>query len=254
MVGGSIGVLALGVMFVGGALGLLLGKLLPEKYHGAPTERLVQGSMRMISYLSILVLGLLVATAKSKFDSNNSQVEHFAANLMLLNSELTALGPTGSETKTLLRKYVAAKIATMWGGQAGPGPEPSDPPALHLLESLQQKLLSVAPESEYQRSMARGASEVLGELTRAKWLLAAQESDHVPQPFLWVLIAWLSLLFVGLGLFAPHNALAFAALLLSAVSLSGAIALIEDMDTPFAGLILVSPEPMQAALAQINSP
>jgi hypothetical protein len=158
-----------------------------------------KGRCESISYLSILVLGLLVATAKNKFDSNNSQVEHFVANLMLLNSELTALGPTGSETKTLLGKYVTAKIATMWGGQAGPGPEPSDPPALHLLESLQQKLLSVAPESEYQRSTARGASEMLGELIRATWLQAAQESDHVPQPFLWVLTAWLSLLFVGMG-------------------------------------------------------
>jgi len=248
-----IGVMALGLMFVSGALGLLLGKFLPEKYHGAPTERIVQGSMRMISYLSILVLGLLVATAKGKFDSNNNQVEHFAANLMLLDRELTALGPSGTETKTLLRKYVTAKIAAMWGGRAGPTPEPSDPPELQLLESLQQKLLSFVPESEFQRSMARGASEILGELIRTRWLQTAQESDHVPQPFLWVLIVWLSLLFAGMGLFAPHNTLAFAALLLCAVSISGAIALIVDMDTPFAGLIVVSPEPMQAALALINS-
>ena len=249
-----IGVVALGLMFVGGVLGLLLGKFLPEKYHGAPTERIVQGSMRMISYLSILVIGLLVATAKNKFDTNNSQVEHFAANLMLLNRELTALGPSGSEAKSLLRKYTTAKIAARWGGQAGSRPESSDPAALQLLETLQQKLLSVVAESEFQRSMARGASEILGELTRATWLQAAQESDQVPQPFLWVLIAWLSLLFAAMGLFAPHNALSFAALLLCALSLSGAIALIVDMDTPFAGLIVVSPEPMQAALTQINSP
>src|SRR5271156_1350496 len=111
MAAGLIGIVALGLMFGGGVLGLLLGKFLPEKYHGAPTERLVQGSMRMISYLSILVLGLLVATAKGKFDSNNSQIEHFAASVMLLNSELTSLGPTGSETKSLLGKYIAAKIA-----------------------------------------------------------------------------------------------------------------------------------------------
>src|SRR5450755_2805389 len=86
-------------MVVGGALGLLLGKFLPEKYHGAPTERIVQGSMRMISYLSIPVLGLLVATAKNKFDSKNNQVEHFASNLMLLNRELTALGPSRERNK-----------------------------------------------------------------------------------------------------------------------------------------------------------
>jgi hypothetical protein len=38
MVGGLIGIVALGLMFVGAALGLVLGKFLPEKYHGAPTE------------------------------------------------------------------------------------------------------------------------------------------------------------------------------------------------------------------------
>lgn len=250
----SIGVLAFALMFGGSALGLLLGKLLPERYHGAPTERIVQASMRMISYLSILVLGLLVATAKNKFDSNNNQIEHFAANLMLLNRELTALGPSGSETKSLLRKFVATKIAATWGRQSGPKPEPSDPSDVQLLESLQQKSISVVPELEYQRSIAKGASEILGELVRARWLQTAQELDHVPKPFLWVLIAWLSLLFVGLGLFAPRNALAYAALLLCALSLSGAIALIVDMDSPFAGLIMVSPEPMQAALSQISSP
>jgi hypothetical protein len=173
---------------------------------------------------------------------------------MLLNRELTAVGPSGSEAKNVLRQYVTAKIAAMWTGQAGPRPEPSDPASLQLLESLQQKLLGIVPESEFQRSMAKGASEILGELVRARWLQAAQESDHVPEPFLWVLIAWMSLLFAGMGLFAPHNALAFGAMLLCALSISGAIGLIVDMDTPFAGIIVVSPDPMRAALAQINSP
>jgi hypothetical protein len=59
MTAGLVSVVALGLMFSGGVLGLLIGRLLPEKYRGAPTERIVQGSLRMISYLAILVLGLL---------------------------------------------------------------------------------------------------------------------------------------------------------------------------------------------------
>ncbi len=249
-----IGLAAFGLMFAASVGGLLLGKVLPESHRGAQTERLVGSSMRMISYLSILVLGLMVATAKTKFDSNNLQVERLAANLMMLNRELPSLGPMGSEAKGLLRKYAVAKIANMWRGRVGPEPMPSDPEALQLLETLQQKVVGLVPEGEDQRAVAKSASDILGELIRSRWLQVAQESDHVPQPFMWVLIAWLSLLFAGMGLFAPRNGVSLAALLLCAVSISGAIALIVDMDTPFAGLVVVSPEPMLAALAQIDAP
>ena len=44
--------------------------------------------MRTVSLLSALVLGLLVATAKNKFDRNNAQTERFAADVMSLNREL----------------------------------------------------------------------------------------------------------------------------------------------------------------------
>ena len=37
-----------------------------------------------------------------------------------------------------------------------------DPPALQLVEIIQQKLLMLAPASEYQRAMARSASQIVG--------------------------------------------------------------------------------------------
>ena len=44
-----------------------------------------------------------------------------------------------------------------------------------------------------------------------------------------------------------------AALLLTALSIAGAIALIDDLDAPYQGFVAVSPQPMQRALAEIGA-
>jgi hypothetical protein len=212
------GLVALVVVFGGGMLGLLLGRVLPEKYHSDATQRVVQTATGMVSLLSALVLGLLVATAKNKFDTSNQQVEQFAASLMLLNRELVNYGPEANDTKTLLRKYTVAKIAETWPDGPGPKPEPNDPAAWKLLESLQQSLTELAPKTASQRAEAATASEMAAALVKTTWLQAAEESEHVQHPFVLVMIVWLFVLFVSFGLFAPRNTLVVLALLVGAAS------------------------------------
>jgi hypothetical protein len=108
----------------------------------------------MISLLAALVLGLLVATAKNKYDFGNQQIEQFAASLMLLNRELTNYGPEARDAKDILRKYTITKIAETCPGGPEPKPGPDYPPAWKLLESLQQSLTGLAP---LYRVPARGS-------------------------------------------------------------------------------------------------
>jgi hypothetical protein len=115
------GLATFAVIFGGGILGLLFGRVLPEEYRSDATQRIVQTATGMISLLAALVLGLLVATAKNKFDTDNQQIEQFAANLMVLNRELVNYGPEANDTKAMLRKYAIAKIAETW--PSGPGPK-----------------------------------------------------------------------------------------------------------------------------------
>jgi hypothetical protein len=63
------------------------------------------------------------------------------------------------------------------------------------------------------------------------------------------LVLWLSIIFGAFGLFAPFNGTVIATLFLGAVSTSGAIFLIEEMNTPLDGLIRLSLSPLRAALA-----
>ena len=74
----------------------------------------------------------------------------------------------------------------------------------------------------------------------------------VPVPFLVVLVFWLTMIFVSFGVFAPRNATVMDALGVCALSVAGAIFLILEMDSPFEGLMKVSPEPLRYAYSRIN--
>ena len=67
-----------------------------------------------------------------------------------------------------------------------------------------------------------------------------------------VLIAWLAIIFMSAGLFAPPNATAIIALMLSALSVAGAIFLILELDMPFDGVIQIPPTPMRNALNHLG--
>lgn len=112
----------------------------------------------------------------------------------------------------------------------------------------------LAPLTGSQRSEAATASQTAADLAKTTWLQAAEESQHVPHPFVLIMIVWLFVLFVSFGLFAPRNMLVVIALLVGALSIAGAVVLIVDMDSPFEGMIVVSADPMQEALAKINAP
>jgi hypothetical protein len=94
-------------------------------------------------------------------------------------------------------------------------------------------------------------SIVIG-LGQIRWLMYEQRVDSVSVPLLIVLVFWLTALFTSFGLFAPRNATVVATLFVSALSVSGAIFLILEMYTPYAGLIRISDTPLRTALEHLG--
>ena len=87
---------------------------------------------------------------------------------------------------------------------------------------------------------------------QTRLLLAAQKNNSVSLPMLVVLVAWLAIIFISFWFFAPRNLTVIVSLLVSAVSVSGAVFLILEMYSPYAGLIHVSGAPIRAALAHLG--
>ena len=81
-------------------------------------------------------------------------------------------------------------------------------------------------------------------------LLHQQAGGSLSWPFFVVLVFWLVVLFAGFGLYARRNATVIAALFLGALTVSGAIFLILEMNRPYSGLMEISSAPITDALAQ----
>jgi hypothetical protein len=82
--------------------------------------------------------------------------------------------------------------------------------------------------------------------------LIAQADSSIPPVLLAVLIFWVAVIFLSFGLFAPRNATVLGALLVCALSVSGSIFLLLELNGPFDGAIRISSSPMRDALAHLG--
>src|SRR5712672_3076994 len=101
-------------IFGGVLLGMFLRSRLPDQHLNNDSKDTVKLAAGMIATLSALVLGLLVSSAKSSFDTVGSEITQSAAKIILLDRTLADYGPATRDTRELLRRSVAAGIAAVW--------------------------------------------------------------------------------------------------------------------------------------------
>ena len=116
------------------------------------------------------------------------------------------------------------------------------------MEALQTKIRELTPTTDIQRELRSEAEKLSGDMLEARWLLIAQAQHTIPTTFLVVLLFWLTMLHISFGLLAPRNATVITMLLISALSVSGAMFLILEMYQPLNGMIKVSSAPLRKAL------
>jgi membrane-bound ClpP family serine protease len=120
------------------------------------------------------------------------------------------------------------------------------------MEVVQAKLRELTPVTDAQRQLLAQAQQISGELLQFRWLLIEQTQNALPMPFLVMVLFWLTMLHMSFGLFAPRNAMVIVVLFLCALSVSGAIFLILEMNHPLSGTIKVSGAPMLKALQHLG--
>jgi membrane-bound ClpP family serine protease len=121
------------------------------------------------------------------------------------------------------------------------------------VDSLYENIQGLLPKDDRQRSIQTRALSILISLQETRWLMYEQESTSLSMPMLIILLSWLTTLFISFGLFAPANGTAVTALLVSALSVSGAVLLILELYSPYEGLIRISSAPLRAALTQLGN-
>jgi hypothetical protein len=244
----AISLIGFACVFGGSLLGIYLRGVLPPHHLSAGSKDIVRLGMGLVGTMAALVLGLLVASAKSSYDSQSNELTRLSANVVFLDRLLAHYGPEAKGVRDQLREAVLRTVERVWPkNRSTPSVEP--PVANEaVFETIQQ----LSPKDDMQRKLQKQALNIADRLLRTRWLLYEQGAGPVPLPMLVVLILWLTILFVSFGLFAPRNGTVITSLCVAALSVSCAILLILEMYRPFEGIIQISSAPLYTALAHLG--
>jgi len=243
----AISLIVFACVFSAALLGIFLRAILPEHHLSADSKGVVNLGMALVATMSALVLGLLIASAKNSFDTQNTAFTEMSAQVVVLDRVLAHYGPETKEVRDLLRTTVVHVLDQM-GSKNHIGHEAPSAGREVLLDKIQ----GLSPKDDRQRSLQAQAFSIAMGLLQTRWLQYQQTTTAVSVPLLVVLVFWLTVIFFSFGLFAPRNATVVASLLMCALSVSGAILLILEMYNPYAGLIKISSAPLRFALAHLG--
>lgn len=110
----AISLIVLLCIFGSALVGLLLRSRFPDEHLNAESKEVVKLVIGIVGTMTGMVLGLLVASAKSSFDSQRDGVAQLAANVVVLDRALTHYGPETRESRDVLRDSVEDMIQRIW--------------------------------------------------------------------------------------------------------------------------------------------
>lgn len=248
----TISLLVVACVFAGGLAGLYLNRLLPQHHLTKETQDVVRLGIGMLSVLASLVLGLLIATAKTSYNSTDHAIRAYAAELALLNETLRDYGGEASVPRDVLRSYTERLLQDGWPKNGARPATLDDKKADQLLERVRETIRALKPVDTGQKSLQNQAIDINLNLLRQRWLLIEQQGPNVQRVVVAILVSWVTVIFASFGLNAPRNGTVVLAFLICSLAIGGAIFLILEMDRPLDGVMRISSLPVQNVLAAMK--
>jgi hypothetical protein len=249
----SISLISVACIFAGAMLGMWVRRWLPEHHLKDESRETIKVGSGMIATLAALVLGLLVGSSKGSFDSTNTLITQAAAKMLVLDGVLANYGPDTKAAREHLRRTAVSGVEMFWPAEKG---TPSGMTAFeraNAMETMRAQLRNLTPATDAQRQLLAEAQSITGDLLQMRWLLVEQAQGSLPSLLVIILLFWLAVLHFSFGLLAHRNVTTVVVLLISSISMSGAIFLILEMNHPLNGFVRVPPTPMLKAIELMHS-
>lgn len=233
------------VMVFGGALfGAFVGARISKDHLNADNKEVVRLATALVGTLAGMALGLLIGSAKTYYDTQNAELTQVSANVALLGGLLRHYGPEAKDAQEALRFAIERTLMDNWPRERGTWK--LSPKEGHIAE-VYDKLRTLAPKDDEHRMMQSEALGLLRNLAQLRWLVIEQTSTTVLRPLLYVMILWMTSIFVSWGLFSRANAISVTTFFVAGVCVSAAIFLILELYTPFSGFMRLSSAPLRMA-------
>jgi hypothetical protein len=247
-----ISLLAFALIFGGALVGVAVRPLLSEQHLHPDSKDVVKMATGLIGTLAALVLGLLIASAKSSFDQKTSQVKQMTATIILLDDLLAQYGSEATPVRKLLRQGIQPLADRIWREEEHPAGNLAHFESSAEGFAFEKELEHLSPSNDAQRSLQSRAIQAFTEGAQIRLLLFAQAGGSIPVPFLVILVFWLSAIFTSFTLFARANLVVMASLFGCALSFACAIFLVLELDNPFTGLMGISSATLRNALLPLS--
>ena len=139
-------------------LGALLRRTLPKHHLNEHAKDVVRLGVGLTATITALVLGLLIAAAKSSFDTQSTHLKHITADLILLDNLLAQYGPEARPIREEMRSTVGPFADRLWREkEAGTsGPFETDRAA----ERVDLEIQKLSPHDAVQRSLQARAVQI----------------------------------------------------------------------------------------------
>ncbi len=246
----TISAFVLAFLIAGLMTGAFLRIRFSEKQVDSDAKDVIKMAAAFLATLSALVLGLLVATAKTSFDTKIGEVKQLAANVILLDELLAQFGPEANNARQIGRRNFDLMVDRIWDEH-----DVGSSSRFEMNREAQNFLvvvLSLKPENDFQRTLKTRIGEAFKDLAQVRLLLFVQSGSTISMPFIMILTFWLTIIFAIFGLLTRINVLVGATLFVCALSVSASIFLIVDFDRAFEGIIKIPSAPLRNALPPLD--
>ena len=132
----------------GAFVGIFLRNSLPKHHLSGATKDVVKLGTGLIGTIAALVLGLLIASANSTFQTQGAQVQQLTANVVFLDQTLAQYGPEAASARNLMRRVVTTMADRIWRENSSPSGQGAPFEASAAAITLYDEILKLAPQNE----------------------------------------------------------------------------------------------------------
>src|SRR3954470_109079 len=201
----------------------------------------------LLGTFAALVLSLQLSTARTAYNAASRDRATYAAQLANLDQCLRSLGSSQDATRSQLRRYTAAVIASTWRNEPAPtvdgmldtthmAERGEDATLARLMADIGAAIDSAAPADAPGANTAARCRAAYASTLESRW--AVIEDTHSPSggPFVTIISLWLALVFLSFGMQIPQRRLTTIVLAIGVFCVASVMFVIVDLDEPYTGI------------------
>jgi hypothetical protein len=248
----AISLVVTGVIVAGGVVGLVLQRVLPERYTMDKARDMIGGVVGQLTLLLVLVNGLLIWTAYGVYSTQQTELQTLVARALEFDLEMRQYGPEADEARGMLRTDLVWAHEQFWGDDTSRAA--AYEASYKAMGSLNKFLDGLTPKTPAQTSLLAAARSNYAFIGEQRLLMSLQAATPIPWPLIYAVTFWASLLFAAMGLLSRLSPMSLAMLVMGSASIGLAIFLILEFSQPYTSSIRVSPAPLEQAILQLDQP